>query len=175
MEQYIRESNLIENINDPVQDRQGMVAWKWLMDQPRLNASVIKRLHKILTHAQKDLADEYKGVFRPIQVHIGNHIPPPPGLVKKEMSAWLRDYKLWSPKEAHVRFETIHPFVDGNGRVGRMLMWWQERRLGQQPTLIKASERWAYYAWFKGRGQPYEQTDIFGALNAMQERNIRGL
>jgi fido (protein-threonine AMPylation protein) len=164
MEKHIRESNLIEGVDDTAQDRQSMTAWKWLIDQRQLNAAVVKRLHKILTQTQKDLDPKYKGVFRPIQVYVGSHVPPKPADIKREMSKWLKDYRILTPKEAHVQFETIHPFVDGNGRVGRMLMWWQERKLGRDATLIKASERWQYYAWFRGRGQPYEQTDILSAL-----------
>lgn len=173
MDEHIRQSNLIEGIDDRSQDRQSMSAWKWLEGQRVLNASVIKRLHKILTHTQKDLAEEYKGVFRPIQVRVGNHVPPKPEDVKREMSKWLKDYKTLTPKEAHIRFETIHPFVDGNGRTGRMIMWWMERKIGKEPILLKADERWAYYAWFKGRGQPYEQTDIVGALLAMEGESAK--
>lgn len=175
MEEHIRESNLIEGIDDLTQDRQSMVAWRWLESQRALNATVVKRVHKILTHTQKDLQNEYKGIFRPIQVRVGNHIPPKPEDVKSEMLRWFKDYKTLTPKEAHIRFETIHPFVDGNGRVGRMLMWWMERKKGQEATLIKAKDRWRYYQWFKGRGQPYEQTDIFGTLLAMRDQNMRDL
>jgi Fic family protein len=172
MDEHIRQSNLIEGIDDHSQDRQSIAAWRWLEGQRNLSSAVVKRLHKVLTHTQKDLAEEYKGVFRPIQVRVGSHVPPKPEDVKKEMSRWLKEWKTLTPKEAHVRFETIHPFVDGNGRTGRMLMWWMEQRLGKQPTLLKADERWAYYDWFKGRGNPLEQTDIFGALLAMGEQDV---
>lgn len=175
LQEHIRQSNLIEGIDSPAQDRQSMTAWRWLMDQRELNATVIKRVHKILTHTQKDLAAEYKGVFRPIQVRIGDHVPPRPDLVKGEMSNWIKTFMKLDPKEAHVRFETIHPFVDGNGRVGRMLMWWHERKLGQTPTLLKADERWSYYQWFKGRGQPFERTNIIDTLLAMRDQNMREL
>jgi len=49
----------------------------------------------------------------------------------------------------HIHFEKIHPFVDGNGRMGRILMNWQRVKVGLQPLIIWASERQAYYAWFK--------------------------
>lgn len=173
METHIHESNLVEGINDPAQDRQSMTAWRWLVDQRQLNATVVKKLHKMVTHTQADLSPEYKGVFRPIQVYVGSHVPPRPGLVKQEIGTWLRNYTTWTPKEAHVRFETIHPFVDGNGRVGRMLMWWMERKLGQEPTFIDSHRRWEYYAWFKGRGNPLEQTDIFGTLEALRQNDSR--
>lgn len=170
MEKHIRESNLIEGIDDPAQDRQSMTAWKWLDSQRTINASVVKRLHKIVTQTQKDLPEEAKGAFRTIQVYVGKHVPPKPEDLKKEMAKWFKDWKTLTPKEAHIRFETIHPFQDGNGRVGRMLMWWMERKKGQEPTLLLAKDRWIYYAWFKGRGSPLEQTDIMSALLAMREQ-----
>lgn len=118
MEKHIRESNLIEGIDDVIQDRQAMVAWRWLEGQRALNSTVVKRVHKILTFTQKDLAPEHKGIFRPIQVYVGTHVPPKPEDVKKEMSRWFKGYEGWGPHKAHIRFETIHPFVDGNGRAG---------------------------------------------------------
>lgn len=38
--------------------------------------------------------------------------------------------------------------VDGNGRTGRMLMWWQEIQQGKEPTLITFNNRREYYDWF---------------------------
>jgi hypothetical protein len=76
-------------------------------------------------------------------------VMPPWTLVKGLMDNWLLDYRDLGPKNAHIRFERIHPFVDGNGRTGRMLMWWHERMLGLEPTLIKAEEKEKYYEWFK--------------------------
>src|SRR4051812_20495406 len=128
MEKHIHESNLIEGIDDVDQDIQSMLAWKWLCDQRHLTSVVVKRLHKLITDKQPDLERKYKGEFRDIQVYVGNHVPPRPGLVKSAVSRWVKtclDADL-SARESHVRFETIHPFVDGNGRTGRMLMWWIE-------------------------------------------------
>lgn len=175
MRKHLRESNLIEGIDSKKQDKQAEVAWEWLISQRKLTAVVVRTTHKLLTKLQPDLEEKYKGAFRPIKVYVGNHVPPAPALIKSEMTNWLRDYRMWTPQEAHVRFETIHPFVDGNGRTGRMLMWWHERSLGQEPTLLLAEERQKYYQWFKNRGQPFDQTDIFGALAAMRDMNIRDL
>jgi hypothetical protein len=49
-----------------------------------------------------------------------------------------------------------------------MLMWWHEIKKGQEPTLLRSDERGDYYAWFKGRGQPYEQADIFSTIRLME-------
>jgi Fic family protein len=62
------------------------------------------------------------------------------------MDFWLDLMPQRTPWVNHVGFETIHPFADGNGRTGRMLMWWQEVQAGQTPTLFKAADRQRYYA-----------------------------
>ncbi len=51
----------------------------------------------------------------------------------------------------HVSFETIHPFPDGNGRIGRMLYLWQCRQIDVEPELWTAEERQQYYSLFDGR------------------------
>lgn len=82
-------------------------------------------------------------------VRVGNYVPPAPGLIAGLMDNWLLDHWAHDAKTMHIRFERIHPFFDGNGRTGRMLMWWQEIKFGHVPTLILASERQEYYKWFK--------------------------
>jgi len=48
----------------------------------------------------------------------------------------------------HINFEKIHPFIDGNGRIGRMLLNWQRVKLGLPVLVIKESEKQEYYKWF---------------------------
>ncbi len=150
----IRESNLIEGIDDHDEDMQSLVAWGYLSMQQSLNHSVIRKTQKLITLHQKGLLPHQKGYYRDLskaEVRVGKHIAPASGLVKGLMDNWLLDYKSLTPQEAHIRFEKIHPFVDGNGRTGRMLMWWHELKLGGAPTLIRSNEadRHYYYAWFR--------------------------
>jgi Fic family protein len=71
-------------------------------------------------------------------------------MVPHLMNNWLLDYKDREPLINHIALEKIHPFVDGNGRTGRMLMWFQELKLGKTPTLFLAHERQKnYYPLFK--------------------------
>lgn len=53
-------------------------------------------------------------------------------------------------RKHHIRFEKIHPFIDGNGRVGRMLMNWQRIKVGLPLLIIWEDEKSDYYKWFKG-------------------------
>jgi Fic family protein len=92
----------------------------------------VLKLHAII--GQKGALDrEPVGLFRPYQVRVGNHLPPKarevPGLMS-ELLEWLNgDGRAWpaviSSAILHYQFEFIHPFGDGNGRVGRTLAAWQ--------------------------------------------------
>lgn len=156
---HIRHSNLIEGIDSWVADAAGEAAWAWLAGQDEITPASVLKLHRIVTGPQRDLEDDYKGYWRPIQVYVGNHVPPEasqvPGLVDTWCCALALSVKqadseeAFTPTEHHVAFERIHPFVDGNGRTGRLLMWWHEMQLGEEPTLIKVSERQDYYRWFQ--------------------------
>src|SRR5260221_20112 len=119
-------SGVIEDINDPTHDRQGMVCWMELCRYSRLNEPVIMECHRAVTIWQ-GIPDRYRGQYRDCHVTIGGRLGSDPGLIKARMNNWLRDMLDWrkkDPKEMHILFEKIHPFFDGNGRVGRLLMWW---------------------------------------------------
>jgi len=158
MQEHIRHSNLIEGIDSPDEDLLSMAAWEWLIGtvghKPgTMSITVILNLHKLITVNQ--LPPHECGQFRQIQVYVGNHIPPSGEIMQAEIYGWGMDMiQRWQelePKDMHVRFEKIHPFVDGNGRTGRMLMWLHEYWLGREPTLIRSNEadRHYYYQWFR--------------------------
>jgi hypothetical protein len=65
------------------------------------------------------------------------------------MEQWLKDLGKMPPLVAHLRFEKIHPFVDGNGRVGRMLYWWLSQLRGKKPNLYTAKNKDKYYKLFQ--------------------------
>jgi Fic family protein len=152
MARHIRESNLIESIDDPAEDARSLRAFKWFMGQHGISTGVILEVHRRIT--LKQLPFRQRGNWRTIQVYVGDHIPPPPVLVIPQISEYLDELRFnWhmiDPIKAHVRFETIHPFVDGNGRTGRMLLWWHQIKRGEDPTLfLNVEKRSQYYPLFK--------------------------
>lgn len=64
-----------------------------------------------------------------INVMVGNYFPPVGGpFIRTSLKLLLEEIGVLSPFQAHVRYEKLHPFTDGNGRSGRMLWKWQMRR-----------------------------------------------
>ncbi|CAF3763130.1 unnamed protein product [Adineta steineri] len=96
------------------------------------------------------------GQLRQHQVYVGSFIPP----AAHEVAAYLDDFLIWlnSLEDtrdlhaielaalAHYKFVYIHPFIDGNGRTGRLLMNLILMRSGFPPVIIKKSERLIYYS-----------------------------
>lgn len=153
MRQHIRESNLIEGIDSEEEDRRSLRAWNWAVGNQdlRFTTSHLLEMHRRIT--LKQLPKQQRGRWRTVQVYVGNHTPPAPAFIVSMISQYLNnlrhDYKHLDPQQMHIGFEKIHPFVDGNGRTGRMLMWMHEIALGKKPTLIKHEERHEYYKWFR--------------------------
>lgn len=148
MREHIRQSNLIEGISDPAEVEQSMKAWAFLLDQPRLKHDVIRHVQRIITANQPGLCDDQRGAYRDVSqtnVRVGAYRPPSWDQVKILMCDWLRDLEARSPWINHVVYEGIHPFVDGNGRTGRMFMWWQQIRERQEARLFEAADRFDYY------------------------------
>jgi Fic family protein len=96
----------------------------------------ILRLHKIIAG---DVMDQgTAGRYRNIAVRVGRYVPPPPGdvsgLMFELLSWWNKESARLSPVLSsaivHHRFESIHPFADGNGRAGRALALWELYRRG---------------------------------------------
>ncbi len=102
-------------------------AYNYIKTMKRLSEKRILELHKI---AMQDILPIELGKYRSVQVYVGNHIPPSPEKVKPLMKDLLTWYKFANKKLhpfelaciLHVKFETIHPFRDGNGRTGRLIM-----------------------------------------------------
>lgn len=157
---HIHESNLIEGFDDPQIDKQSLHAWSWLIKfvssksgRRAISHENICELQKKLTAHQAELDDMWRGTYRDrsrTRVWVGGKEGLSPEQVQTAMDDWLQNiYPVASPKESHIAFERIHPFIDGNGRTGRMLMWYREKQLGLPMTLITKRDVADYYDWFK--------------------------
>ena len=120
-----------------------------------LTESIIKQIHSLVLVAEP----QDRGVYRKLPVRIlgANHTPPQPYLVPKQMEDLMINYKKWIKTKnivevvslLHLNFEFIHPFIDGNGRTGRLLVNLVLMQNGFPPIDIKFSDRQRYYDCFE--------------------------
>ncbi|WP_197068291.1 Fic family protein [Candidatus Soleaferrea massiliensis] len=119
-----------------------------------LTERIIKDIHSLVL--MNDAAN--KGVYRSLPVTIlgALHTPPQPYLIPVQMERLLTDYEMMTSSmhiieavsEFHLRFERIHPFIDGNGRTGRLILNLELIKAGYLPVNIKFTDRRKYYEAF---------------------------
>lgn len=154
-EEFLDHSNRIEGVYDEQALEQANYAWGYLMSEDELTPSVILKTHKILM-LHSNLMPHEKGYFRHCDVRVGSQVCMPYREVPDAITVYcsmlkrLKKDKL-DTKALHVQFEKIHPFVDGNGRTGRMFMNWMRLKLTKEPLLIihEGEEQMEYYKWFR--------------------------
>ena len=119
-----------------------------------ITPDLIKFIHQILIGV---INDAIAGRFRASgeYVRVGIHIAPAPeqveGMIQKTLAEFNSQHTLHFLDQIsrfHLEFETIHPFNDGNGRVGRILINWQLARLGFPPIIIRNKGKEKYYDTF---------------------------
>ena len=121
-------------------------------DNVPISEGIIKQIHYLV------LADkrEDRGVYRRVPVRImgAQHEPVQPYLIKPKMEQLLYDFAASTEHivtklaRFHIEFEGIHPFIDGNGRTGRLLVNLELMKSGFPPIDIKFTDRIAYYNAF---------------------------
>ena len=123
-----------------------------------LSENLILQIHQMLMGG---IDDSIAGRFRQKgeYVRVGTHIAPAPEHVERMMENLLIDYvsdldSYFLDKIAlfHLAFEYIHPFCDGNGRLGRVIMNFQLLQLGLPRIIIRNSEKERYYQAFREYG-----------------------
>jgi len=142
--------------------------------EQELDLEVILSLHKMLI---SNIRDDVAGRFRSDNeyVRVGSHIAPGPKEVKDRLQIMLAEYNASSYKiiikriaRLHLTFEYIHPFVDGNGRIGRVIDNYLLIREGFVPINIKFIDRKKYYEAFR-------EFDNKGTTTIMEEITAKAL
>ncbi len=139
-----------------------------------LNSKRILLLHEMLI---LNIRDDIAGRFRQAGewVRVGNHIALDPALIDLALAKMFVEYEA-TPDEhiiqrlarLHLTFERIHPFVDGNGRIGRVLNNYLLIREGYVPINIKFVDRTRYY-------DAFNEFNMDGKTAIMQELVGRAL
>lgn len=158
---YIFETNTIGlegtavNIDDIIETSNHFRAIDYVIENAgtKLSETFIKQLHNILKSGTSDARLDWfnVGAYKRLPNEVGGMETTLPELVEKEIKALLKEYN--SIKEPtfdqildfHQRFESIHPFQDGNGRVGRLIMFSECLRLGYVPFIITDELKMFYY------------------------------
>lgn len=137
-----------------------------LKEEAPITEEFIKRLHSFIVPTET-----FAGDYRDVQVYIGDDLkidytPVPPRLVAEHMKNYVESLRQdidanravkaanapdWiglfnNLAKHHIEYEKIHPFIDGNGRTGRLLLSYEMISIGLLPVDIRKDDRLRYYA-----------------------------
>ena len=147
-------------------------------DKSEFSEKVIKDIHSLILMDHR----ENRGVYRRIPVMIMGavHTPPLPYLVSVQMEQLIKDYTdntsghlIELIAKFHLDFETIHPFIDGNGRTGRLLLNLELMKNGYPTINIKYSDRRRYYNCFTSYHTNNDPTDMIMLVAENVEAEIK--
>ena len=158
---YIFETNTIGitaesvNVDDVIETSNHFRCIDLIIDraEENLTEAFIKELHQVLKSGTSDSRRDWfaVGEYKRLPNEVGGSETTPPEEVHREMQALLKQYNAKSDKtfedvlDLHHRFECIHPFQDGNGRVGRLLMFKECLANGHVPFIITDDLKMFYY------------------------------
>lgn len=158
---YIYETNTIGisdqavNVDDVLEAINHFRCIEYIIDhtEEKLTEDSIKQLHGMLKSGTSDSRKDWFAVgdYKRLPNEVGGMDTCPPEEVHRQMKALLSEYNHMKQKsfedilDFHVRFEQIHPFQDGNGRVGRLLMFKECLANGHVPFIITDELKMFYY------------------------------
>lgn len=164
---FLSESNAIEGEYSKQAMADAKHAWAYARKLKTAKAVTYKDVLEIHRLLMVKLNPRIAGEWRYCTVYVGNHVAPvqPESVIKQRLQDEVLKYVnglelgpissasvpafIEETKQCHVRFEKLHPFEDGNGRVGRILYNLHRIRFGLPIHVIKADERQDYYQWFR--------------------------
>lgn len=162
---YIYETNTLGlekepvNIDDIIEAVNHFQCFDYILDcaEEELNETIIKKIHSILKSSTSDSRLEWfkVGDYKQRPNMTGDSKTTPPAKVKKEMQQLLFEYhqkdsvSFHDIVEFHYRFEKIHPFQDGNGRVGRLIIFKECLKYDIIPFIIDEKYKVYYYRGLK--------------------------
>ena len=158
---YIFETNTIGitdesvNVDDIIETTNHFRCIDLIIDraEERLTEELIKELHYILKSGTSDHRKDWfaVGSYKRLPNEVGGILTTPPEFVHREIKKLLTEYNMKKSKtfediiDLHQRFESIHPFQDGNGRVGRLIIFKECLANGFVPFIITDELKMFYY------------------------------
>ena len=126
-----------------------------LKSKAKISQRFIKEIHSLVLMDKKEAAGVYRRVL--VWINGASHTPPQPYLIESQMEELMKNYpKIKKTKHIieavsllHIIFEGIHPFIDGNGRTGRLLINYELMLSGYPPIDIKYKDVKKYYEAFE--------------------------
>ena len=169
---YIFETNTIGienevlNVDDVIETSNHFRCIDLIIDHAAstLSEHFIKKLHHILKTSTSDSRKDWfaVGEYKRLPNEVGGMQTSLPEEIADRMKALLSDYNAVPKKtlddilDFHVRFESIHPFQDGNGRVGRLIMFKECLKYNIVPFIIEENLKLFYYRglkeWYNEKG-----------------------
>ena len=153
------EENEIAKVDDILETANHFKLVDYMLDiaDQELTEEMIKKFHKILKEGTSDSIKEWfnVGEYKKLPNEAGNMKTTDPKNVERDMIKLLEWYKALSDItineiiEFHSRFEKIHPFQDGNGRVGRIIMFKECLKNNIVPFIILDKDKLFYYRGLK--------------------------
>lgn len=121
-----------------------------------LSESIIKDIHSLVLMDRPQEKGRYRRI--PVTITGAVNVSPQPYIIPKLMEELIDKYNTKTGDKHiiekvslfHLEFETIHPFIDGNGRTGRLILNLELMREGYPPINIKFQDRGKYYDCFAG-------------------------
>ena len=135
-----------------------------------LTEATIKAIHSLVLMNDRENRGKYRSV--PVRILGALHTPLQPYQIEPAINQLLQQYALWKEEKhileaialLHLEFESIHPFIDGNGRTGRLLLNLELIKAGLLPVDIKFTDRRKYYdcfdAYHSGHNNPEQMTSL---------------